>query len=302
MQYEFANVKVKDRSVRYVTPKGGAMIRFSQIAAMNLHYQRYSFRYFVESVKRLGLNTYELWMGAPHFYNYYNEKNHNAINNIKQLNRDYGLEIVCVTPEQCVYPVNIASSDKELREYSIQYFRNYIEQTAELEVRRMLTSAGWGNYNEEEAATWAIATDSFGRLLRVAEKEGVEVAFEILLPYESNVVYNLETLQRMLDTFDSPNLKCALDTVPISYEGKTLDEYFQHFKEQISHIHLIDGKPDGHLSWGDGEQPLDQHLATLDRYGYEGAITIEIADQQYWNDPEKALAQSLAAIRQYVEE
>jgi len=48
------------------------------------------------------------------------------------------------------------------------------------------------------------------------------------LPYESNVVYNLETLQWMFDTFNSPNLKRALDTVPISYEGKTLVEYFQH--------------------------------------------------------------------------
>lgn len=39
----------------------------SQLAAMNMVYNRYSFTYFLDSLERMGVGQFELWAGAPHF-------------------------------------------------------------------------------------------------------------------------------------------------------------------------------------------------------------------------------------------
>ncbi len=39
-----------------------------QLAAMNMHYARYSLDYFFDSIARLGFDRFELWGGAPHFF------------------------------------------------------------------------------------------------------------------------------------------------------------------------------------------------------------------------------------------
>lgn len=275
-------------------------ITFAQLTGMNLHYQRYSFDYFLDSMNRLGLTNIEFWAGAPHFYNYHGEKNTRRIQEIKRKVADHGLTIVCVTPEQCEYPANIAASDKELREYSVAYFSRYLEQTAELGATRFLTSAGWGNYDESREDAWNRGIESFGRLLRVAEREGIEIAFEILLPYESNLVNNLETTRKFMDTFDSPSLKCTIDTVPVCYEGRSMEDYFQVLGDRISHIHLNDGRPDGHLTWGDGEQPLEEHLLTLSQHDYSNYITLELGSSDYFGEPEASLRRGLDVLARYL--
>ena len=113
----------------------------NQLAAMNMVYNRYSFTYFLDSLERMGVKQFELWAGAPHFCNFIQ-----SLSDAGKLRKEVearGLKIVCLTPEQVLYPHNIASSDKELRQFSLEYFYKYIGQTAELGADKMLCCAGW---------------------------------------------------------------------------------------------------------------------------------------------------------------
>ncbi|MBR8644792.1 hypothetical protein KEH51_11300, partial [[Brevibacterium] frigoritolerans] len=61
----------------------------------------------------LGINSIELWGGEPHLYVY-----RNILGNIRGLRREIksrNMKIICYTPEQCIYPYNIASSDAHWR-------------------------------------------------------------------------------------------------------------------------------------------------------------------------------------------
>lgn len=42
-------------------------LQITQLAAMNMHYSRYSIDAFLDSAARLGFTQLELWGGAPHF-------------------------------------------------------------------------------------------------------------------------------------------------------------------------------------------------------------------------------------------
>jgi protein FrlC len=79
--------------------------------------------------------------------------------------------------------------------------------------------------------------------------------------------------------------------------GDDVDAYFALLGGRVRHVHLIDGAPAGHLAWGEGELPLAEILAALDRHGYEGWMTVELfGDGGYALDPRAPLERSLAAV------
>jgi protein FrlC len=273
-------------------------ITMPQVANMNMNYNHFSFNYFLDSMERLGMTNFELWAGSPHFCN--SDSATSPVPKMKKAVAERGLKIVCVTPEQIIYPYNIAARDEELRARSVEYFCQYIRQTAELGVDKMLCGSGWGDNDEPVEDAWKRSVDSLHQMSKVAEKEGVNLAFEILQPGETNLVNSLETTKRMMDELTSPNVKLCIDTVPVCREGKTLEEFFKIFGDRIIHIHLIDGNPTGHMTWGDGNQPLEEHLATLSRNNYTGVMTLELAAGHYASDPEYHFKRGIDFLGKYL--
>ncbi len=269
-------------------------LSISQLAAMNMHYARYSLETFLDSVAQLGFTQFELWGGAPHFY--YPSHCGPAVAQLRRQAESRELSIVCVTPEQCIYPYNIASAQREFREESVAYFNGWIRLTAELGVKKMLCGPGWGLLDQPIEEAWRYAVDSLEQMTRQAEKCGVTLAFEILLPNESNLVNDLASTVRMMREIDSPHFMCCVDTVPVCREGKTLEDYFQALGDRIVHIHLNDGTPTGHMTWGDGNQPLEDHLQTLSRHNYSGAITLELGSGRYYQEPQVHLERGLRTL------
>jgi len=272
-------------------------LRLEQFAAMNMVYNRYSFEYFLESIERLHIQNFELWTGAPHLNNFiYSQSD---VNEIRKKVEKRNMKIVCVTPEQVMYPHNIAAKNDELREFSVQYFLRYIEMTAQLGADKMLCCAGWGNYDEPVGQAWKRSVASLERLVHRAEQEGVVLAFEILCPFESNLVYNFETTKRMMAEIDSPVFRLCVDTVPVRLGGNTLQQFFEQFGDRICHIHLTDGTPTGHVPLGLGDHPKEEHLAALEANDYKGYVTLEIGDTSWATDPEKATATGFQTLKKF---
>ena len=270
-------------------------ITLDQFAAMNMIYNRHSFSFFLASMERLGISNFELWTGAPHLNNFVpSMSDASAVRKEVEKRR---LKIVCVTPEQVMYPHNIAAANKELREWSLDYFFKYIDQTAELGADKMLCCAGWGNYDEDVEEAWKRSVDGLSRMTRHAEKAGIDLAFEILQPTESNLVYDFKTTVKMMGEIQSDHFKLCVDTVPVRRGGNTLEDFFQKFKGRICHIHLTDGNPSGHIPFGLGEHPLNDYLSTLCQYDYNGYITLEIGDMGWDMEPEKATRIGFDTVR-----
>lgn len=266
-----------------------------RFAAMNMVYQKYSLDYFFESMKRLDVKNFELWTGSPHLFCM--TPSLADVSAIREKVREYGMHIVCVTPEQVMYPYNIASPDAQFRRESIEYFIRYIHNTAELGADKLLCCAGWGNYDEDKEEAWKRSVESLQIMTAYAEKEGVRLAFEILGPQESNLVHDFESTRRMMSEIRSENFTLCVDTVPVRVEGRRLEDYFEEFGSRISHFHLTDGTPAGHVPCGTGEHPVSEYLDVLQRYGYSGYITLEIGDTGCCTDPEKATRTGFETVR-----
>ena len=275
------------------------MLTLKQFSAMNISHSRFSLEYFLDGMREIGFENVEFWGATPH-YNYMAPQREQQ-KHIKRLFRERNLNMVCFTPEQCVYPFNIAAKDDCIRKMSIDYFLRCIEDAAGFGCEKIMITPGWGNFDEPEEEAWKRSGDSVDLLLSKSEKEGVVIVYEILQPSESNLVTDLKSLKRMMENFDSPYMACCVDTVPMCCAGETLEDYFREFGGKIQHIHLNDGTPSGHLAWGNGTQNLEEHLRTLDRHGYQGFITFETCDSEYALSPNDAFRQDYDAVRNTLE-
>ena len=269
-----------------------------QIASMNLHYRYFPWEYFLDAAVRHGLSRIELWAAAPHFL--VEDSGRAEVRRVTADLKSRGLALVCFTPEQCVYPVNIAAKEKRLRERSVRYFEKSIALAADFGCPLLLVTSGLGYFSEEPTEAWKRSRDALEHLARRAGRAGVTLALEPLRTDESNLVNNLPTLVRMLREVSSPALKGMIDTIPMALAGETIEDYRAALGADLVHIHFVDGKPRGHLAWGDGVLPLAHYLQTLRDMSYAGSLTLEITDSSYLLDPAAADARSLQTLAPYL--
>ncbi|MDN7242523.1 TIM barrel protein [Planococcus sp. N028] len=249
-------------------------------------------------MKRLDIENLELWAGEPHLFVY-----RNALGNIRTIKKEIAsrnLKIVCYTPEQCVYPYNLAASDSHWRRVSIDYFIDNLYAALALGTDKMLITSGIGDFSVAQEESWKYASNSIYQLSKVAEKEGMTLALEPLTRFESNLVTDFKGLKKMIEQIQSPSLKGMIDSVAMQLVGETPDDYFSLLPE-LSHFHLIDGdgRSDAHLSLDDGVQDWRGHLNSLQDHGYEGICTLEVMGSEYYQDPQAALMNSVKKIKEF---
>lgn len=269
-----------------------------RIIGMNITFKHFPFLYFLESMERLEIEEIEIWAGEPHLFIY-----RNALGNMRMMKREIkarNLNVSCYTPEQCVYPYNIAASDTGWRNTSIAYFVDNLYAALELEADKMLITSGIGDFSVSQEESWKYASDSIYQLSKVAEKEGMTLALEPLTQFESNLVTDFKGLKKMIEQIQSPSLKGMIDSVAMQLAGETPDDYFSMLPE-LNHFHLIDGdgQTDAHLSLDDGIQDWRGYLKSLHHHGYEGTCTLEVMGSAYYQDPQAAIRNSLKKLKEF---
>ncbi|MFC7394072.1 sugar phosphate isomerase/epimerase family protein [Scopulibacillus cellulosilyticus] len=277
-------------------------LTMDRIAVMSVQYVQYSFEYFLDSMEMCGVKNIELWTGAPHFcdedYTNFIEAR-KRIKIMKNQMDQIGMKVICVTPEQLNYPINLAAHNDVLRRRSIDYFIRQMEYALEFGTRQLFITSGVGLRDKPKEESWKYSRESLKVLSEHAEKLGVRLIMEQLQPYESNLISTCSDMVRMIQEVDSPSLQCCIDVVAMAVVNEKLEDFFDQLPGRIQHIHLADGTPSGHYVLGDGNLPLTEYMKTLQKNQYEGYITLEINDSIYLTDPHPALKRSTDYLKKY---
>ncbi|MCP1310127.1 sugar phosphate isomerase/epimerase family protein [Paenibacillus tyrfis] len=268
------------------------------IAGMNITYRHFLFEHFLNGMERAGIGSIELWAGEPHFY--VGRDPLSTLRSIRKEVKARKLNVVCYTPEQCVYPYNLAASDPEWRARSVAYFKENLYAAVELEAPMMLVTSGIGDFAVPQADSWNFASDSIAQLARIAEAEGLLLALEPLTSFETNLITSLRDVRSMMTEIGSPSLRGMIDTVAMQLADETPDDYFAA-PGGLLHVHLIDGdgQSDAHLALGDGALNWESYVQSLQKHGYRGCCTLEIMGSRYYANPQEAIEKSLDKLRQF---
>ncbi|MDB5474107.1 MAG: hypothetical protein JWP99_1410 [Devosia sp.] len=269
-----------------------------RFAGMNIHYFRHDFGRFLRDLTALELSRVELWGGMPHLSP--DDVDSAEVAAIRKQIADHDLSLICFTPEQCLYPINLASEHVRTRHRSLNYFQRSLEIAAELGAPELLVTAGWSYLDADPREGWVRARDALGELARRAETLGVGLLLEPLSRTESNLITTADDLVRMRKEIASPVVGAILDLNAMAAAGDTPADYLSRFGSDLRHVHLCDGTPEGHLAWGDGNLPMGDYLNALLDGGYDGSFTFELVTQAYWLDPRSALERSVTAGRMVV--
>ncbi len=268
-----------------------------QVAGMNIHYIYYSLDYFLDAQQKAGFKTVELVGQAPHFLMDYT--GFQDTKKVREKAESRGLKIGVFTPECAAYHYLLCSPDPGFHKRSMEYFKQGIKACAGLGSKIMLTNCIGGTWDEEPGRTYERAVKSLKELGDAAKESGVTVAVETVRPEESKIITTVGGLKKLYDDVSHPNVKAALDTVAMGVAGETPRQWFETFGKDIIHCHFVDGRPYGHLIWGDGLYPLDRYIKVLNDYGYEGYLSQEITDGRYFDKPAEADARNFKAFEPY---
>ena len=132
----------------------------------------------------------ELWAAAPHLC--LDTITAQRLDQIARELRVRNLQVCCLTPEQCVYPVNLAAEEEELRQYSIRNFQRAVQVAQVLGCPKVLVTAGCGYFNRSVEAAWARSVDSLTQIAQFARLHGVYLVLETLTPLSSNLGAQLD--------------------------------------------------------------------------------------------------------------
>lgn len=110
---------------------------------------------------------------------------------------------------------------------------------------------------------------------------------------ESNLGYNLSTLQKMLKELNHAAIGEMIDTIPMALAEEHPAQYLDSLGDRLVHVYFIDGAPRGHFAWEDGILDMNVYLEEFDRYEYSGYLSLEITDGRYFINPSVSIKQSV---------
>lgn len=275
-----------------------AVIHRKQLSAMGIHYLYYPLDYMLDAQAKAGFQTIELVGMAPHFL--MDHTGFQATAPVRKMAEDRGLTIGCFTPECAVYQYLMCAPDEGFHHRSMEYFKRGLEAAGQLGATKLLTNCIGGIWDEAYDRVYERAVKSLTLLAATAADYGVTIAVETVRPEESKCIITLPELKRLLSDVNHPNVKAGMDTIAMGVAGETPEEWFKTLGKDIVHTHFVDGRPYGHLVWGDGLFPLESYLDVLNKYHYEGLISQEITDFRYFEDPARADARNFRAFEPFI--
>lgn len=180
---------------------------------------------------------------------------------IKQLSRDYGLELLAM--EQ-------PSQDETVMESAFQ---------AAAEIGIPIINCGPGGKSEDEPSLQA-SINSLGKLADRAEEYG------IILCVKAHVgasIYNTKTTLRAMEAISSLAFGIDMDPSHIHRAGESAQEAIKSVLSRVRHVHIRDckgrqsgpGSPENQAN-GRGDIDLVGYISALHEGGYDGPINLEV--------------------------
>ncbi|HKO25554.1 MAG TPA: sugar phosphate isomerase/epimerase family protein [Chloroflexota bacterium] len=217
--------------------------------------------------------------------------------------RAAGVE-VCALDSSCTFN----HADPGARQREVADLLRWIELAEDLQVALVRVFGGHarpGLAPEPPEVVNEWVAEVLARAAPTAEQAGVTIVLETHDAFSS-----ARRVAAVLDRVDSPRVAALWDSHHPYRVGETPQDVIEALGPRIAHVHVKDARrttPDG-SDWqlvllGEGEVPVREQLAALERHGYSGYVSVEW--EKKWHpeiaEPEIALPQHIRWLRSVAE-
>jgi sugar phosphate isomerase/epimerase len=148
-------------------------------------------------------------------------------------------------------------------------------------------------------------TQRYKDILKLGRQVGVRPTFEYISFFGS--IFQLKQAWQVVEQSGDPQATLILDAFHSWNSKSTLDDLRRIPGDRISHYHIDDADPNipatrqkdpDRVMIGEGAIDLRSEIQVLREIGYEGAISLELFNQQLWSqDPSEVLKIGIDRIR-----
>lgn len=255
---------------------------------MTLHYLRFSPEKFLDKLRDSPFESFDLYMSAPQL-NAFDYPLGDLIALDKEIQKR-NLKVYAITPENCTYPCNFATQNRETRESSLRYYQRAVDTAEYLGCHNVQISIGFGYFDAPREEAWNNVRDSLKLLAEYSQKKKVNLFLEECKDTTTQVLNYSDDIKTMIEQVGFDNVLGMVDTDQMTFAGQSIDDYFSSLGEKMGYVHFNDR---GHTVPGHEDFPMKKYYEDLKRNGYEGVCCFELTDRRYYEDPDRAVDQCI---------
>ena len=250
---------------------------------------------FIQAAAKSGYDGVEL--SYPVIEKYLGEGG--DVEGLKSLLRDSGLAPVSVNIESPFWQFE----QGEVRKEALKRVRDCVRWSSSLGCGIVGVNSGLKEGSLGQGA------EDLREVAAIAEESDIKIAFEFL--GFSETLKDINTSLEMLKIAERDNCGLLVDSFHMLKGGSKITDLDQLKKEDILLVHANDivdvpvkeMKDTDRVFPGEGIYPLKEFLAKITGKGYEGYITLEIFNEEYWKkDPFEIASRGYSSLREYLED
>jgi len=203
--------------------------------------------------------------------------NKRRIKQLKQASEEHNLDFVVHAPWA---GINIATPSPDLRRAVLKRLTKSLVLAGQLDCRLWLFHPGskTGLSHIYPGKDWQLNLQSVRALLKVARKEGVEIAIENTPEPFPSLMKSVDDFRRFYEELDD-DIGMVLDVAHANLNNQ-IHDFMEQFSKKIVHVHVSDNKGDSDLHMGLGQGNIDWNAfaTSVKTTDYSNLIMIESTD------------------------
>ena len=264
-------------------------------------YFNYPIEEAVRRTKAAGFDGIDIWGGRPHCYR--RDLKESELLALRKRIEGEGLEVVSYIPAQFRYPTSLCCNIEAIRQDSVRYITDSIENAAVLGAGVVSVCPGHTLFGQTREDGLRRLADSLAEITAFAARHQVRIAIEPADAYETDLLNNCQETLAFIFRAGYPGLGVLLDNGHEYVAGQDCARTVVEMGSRLFHVHVDDnnGKRDQHLVPGDGAFNFKPFLMALKTAGYEGYLCAELS-WDYTVDPDPAAAATARRLREMLAE
>jgi protein FrlC len=262
----------------------------------------YSIQDAIPIVAKTGYDGVDIWGGRPHVYR--EDLSEGELIELRGLIADHGLNVSSFMPAFYRYPHSLTNPNPKVRQDSIQYMRQCLDNAAVLEAKIVLVIPDLSLFGQNKNDSRARMIESLGEVASYAAQYDLKLGLEVLYYDETDFITNSDEAMSMLGELDQDKFGIVLDSGTLNLSKEPPDEIFTKLDGFIFQVHVSDNHAAGHqqnLIPGEGTFNFSEFFRTLKKFDYQGFVSAELS-KEYSLDVEPALRTTAKRLRAWIDE
>lgn len=251
-------------------------------------------------VAKAGYDGIDIWAGRPHVYR--RDFTQSELGRLRQLLDENNLIVASLMPAFFRYPHSLSSPNEVVRQDSLDYMRQCVDNAVTLGAKTVLVVPGRSLYGQGVENAREKMIDSIDTICRYSTQYDIRLGIEPANPMVSDLVNTSRDAVNIIDELGYSNLGVVLDTGHLNLTGESPEEAVKELGSLLLQFHIDDN--DGHrqqnLIPGEGTFDFERLIQVLYATGFDGFLSVELA-WDYTLNPVPAVEEAAKRIRALLE-